>query len=111
MVFAMWQEWHVGATKSTRGVGGDIVKLWFEEAQADDPKLWCAPMNLQNFWSNFPNEAKQFRVSPTKTQLISCSSSSMRVVPITSPVRLLVGQPCQVIPRGVLLKLPTTKAI
>jgi hypothetical protein len=32
-----------------RGMGGDIVKLWFEEAHADNPKLWGTPMNLQNF--------------------------------------------------------------
>jgi hypothetical protein len=43
-----------------RGMGGDIVNLWFEEAQADDPKLWGAPMNLQNFRSNLSNKAKQF---------------------------------------------------
>ncbi len=64
MVFAMQQNGVLALTRPQRGMGGDIVKLWFEEAQADDPKLWGAPMNLQNIWSNLPNKAKQFLESP-----------------------------------------------
>jgi hypothetical protein len=50
--------------KAQRGKGDDLLKRWFEEAQADDPELWGAPMNLQCFRSNLPNKAKLYLDSP-----------------------------------------------
>jgi hypothetical protein len=63
-------------------------------------------MSHKFIWSNFPTKAKHCLNScfnpenveaPTKTQLIS-SSSSKRVIPVLSPMPLLVGPSCQVNP-------------
>lgn len=49
--------------KAKRGRGDDLLKRWFEEAQADDQGLWGA-MNLQCFRSNLPNKANLYLQSP-----------------------------------------------
>ena len=50
--------------KAQRGQGDDLLKRWFEEAQADYPEVWSAPMNLQCFRSHLPNKAKLYLDSP-----------------------------------------------
>ena len=50
--------------KAQRGQGDDLLKRWFEEAQADYPEVWSTPMNLQCFRSHLPNKAKLYLDSP-----------------------------------------------